>query len=56
MAHEEEVKMAQLTYQFMQRVQLQGNEVPTFNQVVNWLASKAQPLPPPEPPKEEEDV
>lgn len=44
---EEEVKMAQLTYQFMQRVQLQGNEVPNFNAVVNWLAAKAQAQPQP---------
>lgn len=47
---EQETKMAQLTYQFMQRVNLRGDEVPNFNAVVNWLAAKAQP---PAPPSEE---
>jgi len=42
MDNETETKMAQLTYAFMQRVTLRGDEVQNFNAAVNWLASKAQ--------------
>lgn len=43
MSQEEDTKMANLAYQFMQRATLQGNEVQTFLSVVNWLNEKAAP-------------
>lgn len=49
---ERELKLAELAYNFMQRVQLQGNEVPAFTAVVEWLRAKAVP-PPVQPPAEE---
>lgn len=38
-----EEKIIQLIAQFMQRVQLQGNEVPAFNQCIKALEDELKP-------------
>lgn len=35
---------AELAMQFMQRVQLQGQEVPAFNAAMTWLSNMAAPV------------
>jgi hypothetical protein len=55
---EEEAKLAQMTAQFMGRVNLQGNEVMAYISCMQWLEAKAgagipAPADPPEePPKQ----
>lgn len=39
---DDEQQAAQVAIQFMARVQLQGQEVPAFNAVMTWLATKAE--------------
>jgi hypothetical protein len=40
----QELQVLQLIIQFMERVELKGNEVPAFNAAVQYLQQKAQPL------------
>lgn len=57
MNHEDEARMANLAFQFLQRTQLQGNEVPTFTMVMQWLGEKAnKPLPEPKPEPETKEI
>jgi len=37
------MEQAKTVLQFMARVQLQGSEVPAFNQSITWLQEQAQP-------------
>lgn len=37
-----EAEFARITLEFMRRVQLQGNEVPMFVEVNNWLQEKLE--------------
>lgn len=48
-------ELARLALQFMQRVQLQGAEVPAYVAVVNALEEIANPPPAPESPTDDED-
>lgn len=38
----EDYRLAQLTIEFMQRVDLKGNEVPAYNAVMSWLVKQSK--------------
>ena len=40
----QELQIFQLLVQFLNRVELKGNEVPAFNAALGYLQQKAQPL------------
>ena len=40
----QELQILQLLVQFLNRVELKGNEVPAFNAALGYLQQKAQPL------------
>ena len=43
-AENQELQILQLLVQFLNRVELKGQEVPAFNMALDYLQQKAQPL------------